>query len=141
MSNFTKFLEVNRLKRKDIASFLGVSGAFITQISQGTRPLPPEKLALINNNAYGWDTSMLTSQEETPEPAPDKMKISKVKANYQAYLGEGYGTAPDIMALLMRKDEEIIQLHRRIWELEQIVESKGGEDAQDASSSSDARVG
>lgn len=140
MSNFAKFLEVNHLKRKDIASFLGVSGAFITQICQGIRPLPPEKLALIKN-AYGWDTSMLTSQEDTPEPAPDKMKISKVKADYQAYLGEAYRTTPDIMALLMKKDEEIIQLHKRIWELEHMLDSKGGEDAQDASSSSDARVG
>lgn len=59
MTPFAKFLSVNGLKRKDIAVFLGVSGAFITQISSGARKLPDEKLATIKANAYGWDTSML----------------------------------------------------------------------------------
>lgn len=73
MTNFAKFLSVNGLKRKDIASFLGVSGAFITQISSGERPLPEEKLAMIKANAYGWDVSMLTQSENpvTDEPKQD----------------------------------------------------------------------
>jgi transcriptional regulator with XRE-family HTH domain len=58
MNAFAKFLIINGLKRKEVASFLGVSGAFITQISSGDRPLPEEKLAAIKANAYGWDTSM-----------------------------------------------------------------------------------
>lgn len=141
MCNFAKFLEVNNLKRKDIASFLGVSGAFITQIRQGMRSLPPEKLALIKENAYGWDISMLTSQEETPEPTPDKFKLSKTEANYESYIGEVYRPTTNLIELLMKKDEEIIQLHKRIWELERILESKGGCDVQCADSSSDAHVG
>lgn len=73
MTNFAKFLSINGLKRKDIASFLGVSGAFITQISSGDRPLPEEKLAMIKANAYGWDLSMLTQPENpmTDEPKAD----------------------------------------------------------------------
>ena len=63
MTPFAKFMSINNLKRKDIASFLGVSGAFITQISSGDRPLPEEKLAMILTNAYEWDTSMLTEPE------------------------------------------------------------------------------
>lgn len=59
MSDFAKFLRVNGLKRKDIASYLGVSGAFITQITSGDRPLPDDKLAKIKANAFGWDVSML----------------------------------------------------------------------------------
>lgn len=59
MTPFAKFLSINGLKRKDIAAFLGVSGAFITQISSGARKLPDEKLAIIKANAYRWDTSML----------------------------------------------------------------------------------
>lgn len=73
MTNFAKFLSINGLKRKDIATFLGVSGAFITQISSGERPLPHEKLAMIKANAYGWDITML-SQPENPiadEPKAD----------------------------------------------------------------------
>lgn len=60
MNNFAKFLSINGLKRKEIASFLGVSGAFISQLTSGDRPIPAEKLAQILNNAYGWDISMLT---------------------------------------------------------------------------------
>lgn len=59
MTPFAKFLSINGLKRKDIAAFMGVSGAFITQISSSARKLPDEKLAIIKANAYGWDTSML----------------------------------------------------------------------------------
>lgn len=59
MDKFAKFMTTNGLKRKDIASYLGVSGAFITQIKSGDRPLPSEKLALIQANK-AWDSSMLT---------------------------------------------------------------------------------
>lgn len=68
MGEFANFLLVNGLKRKDIAEYLGVSGAFITQLTQGTRPLPSEKLALIKANAYGWDISMLTRPQVTLQP-------------------------------------------------------------------------
>lgn len=73
MTNFAKFLSINGLKRKDIASFLGVSGAFITQISSGDRPLPEDKLAMIKANAYNWDVSMLTQPKNpmTDEPKAD----------------------------------------------------------------------
>ena len=76
MSEFAKFMKVNGLKRKDIASFLGVSGAFITQISSGDRPLPDEKLAMIMENANIWDVSMLIKQKPAPSqnnPAEDAL--------------------------------------------------------------------
>ena len=60
MNDFANFLLTNKLKRKDIAAFLGVSGSFITQLTNGDRSLPSEKLAMIRENAYGWDISMLT---------------------------------------------------------------------------------
>ena len=68
MGEFANFLLVNGLKRKDIAEFLGVSGAFITQITKEERPLPSEKLAQIKANAYGWDVSMLTRPQVTLQP-------------------------------------------------------------------------
>lgn len=75
MTPFAKFMSINNLKRKDIASFLGVSGAFITQISSGDRPLPEEKLAMIKANAYGWDTSMLTEQEHPEVSNPTESSL------------------------------------------------------------------
>lgn len=76
MSGFAKFMKINGLKRKDIASFLGVSGAFITQISSGDRPLPDEKLAMIMENANIWDVSMLVKPKLSPSqnnPAEDAL--------------------------------------------------------------------
>ena len=75
MTPFAKFMSINNLKRKDIASFLGVSGAFITQISSGDRPLPEEKLATILTNAYGWDTSMLTEPEHPEVSNPTESSL------------------------------------------------------------------
>lgn len=64
MIDFQTFIDVNGLKKKDIASFLGVSNAFITQLCDGRKHLPPAKLALIKANEQGWDVSML--QEDQP---------------------------------------------------------------------------
>ena len=57
MDAFNNFLTINKLKKGEIASFLGVSRAFITQICSGQRKLPDDKLALITANK-DWDTSM-----------------------------------------------------------------------------------
>lgn len=64
MSEFSKFLTTNGIKKGEIASFLGVSPAFVTQLSAGSRNLPSAKLALIKANK-AWDTSMLTSERMT----------------------------------------------------------------------------
>lgn len=83
MTPFAKFMSINNLKRKDIASFLGVSGAFITQIASGDRPLPEEKLAMILTNAYGWDTSMLTL---SPKEQEWKIIVQEDQAVFVNYL-------------------------------------------------------
>lgn len=135
MTNFAKFLSVNGLKRKDIASFLGVSGAFITQLASGMRPLPEEKLAMIKANAYGWDYSMLLPEAQ------------KAKAIHLDHLdrGRSYEATPDkvreavenvlvpedssLVTYLQRKvdDQErlIRELYKEIWALEAKLE-KGG---------------
>lgn len=122
MTNFAKFLSINGLKRKDIASFLGVSGAFITQISSGDRPLPEEKLAMIKANAYGWDVSMLTQPEN---PMADEPK------------------ADGLVEYLERKvsDQEILirELYQQIGMLEAKLDlARKGEIASIAVGSSDA---
>ncbi len=62
MTDFERFIEENGLLKKDLAKYLGVSGAFITQICNGKRTLPDSKLALIKANTNGWDTSMFNAQ-------------------------------------------------------------------------------
>lgn len=57
--NFNKFLTDNHLKKSEIALFLGVSNAFITQLCSGARKLPNDKLALIIGKKE-WDSSALS---------------------------------------------------------------------------------
>lgn len=58
MTDFERFIKVNKLKKKDIAEYLGVSAAFVTQLAQGVRDIPEDKFALIKANG-AWDTCML----------------------------------------------------------------------------------
>ena len=123
MSDFAKFMKINGLKRKDIASFLGVSGAFITQISSGDRPLPDEKLAMIMENANFWDVSMLIKQKPAPSqnnPADDAL-----------------------VDYLQRKVEDQESLIRELYQQIGMLEAKldlarKGEIASDVAGSSDA---
>lgn len=61
MTDFQSFIEVNKILKKEIASYLGVSNAFITQLCDGSKKIPAQKLALIKANDRGWDTSMFES--------------------------------------------------------------------------------
>lgn len=131
MSNFAKFLKVNGLKRKDIASFLGVSGAFITQISNGDRPLPEEKLAMIKANACGWDISMLI----TPLEGIDRIREPRVITQEQLRSAVEEAVNPTekfLISYLERKIEEkdaiIMELTKRIGMLEAQLKlaQKGG---------------
>ena len=125
MTPFAKFMSINNLKRKDIASFLDVSGAFITQISSGDRPLPEEKLATILANAYGWDTSMLTEPEHPEVSKPNESSL---------------------VDYLERKvsDQEILirELYHQIWMLEAKLDlAQKGEIARTADGSSVVKAG
>lgn len=57
-SDFKLFIDENKIKQNALAEYLGVSPAFITQLVQGLRKLPEEKLALILTNNK-WNTDML----------------------------------------------------------------------------------
>lgn len=129
MTPFAKFMSINNLKRKDIASFLGVSGAFITQIASGDRPLPEEKLAMILTNAYGWDTSMLTL---SPKEQEWKSIVQEDQAVFVNYLEKKVS------------DQEILirELYQQIGMLEAKLDlARKGEIAGNAEDSSFAHVG
>ena len=151
MDSFAKFLSINGLKKKDIAAYLGVSNAFITQLCAGTRKLPADKLALIKVNS-DWDSSMLLSDTE------------KAKAIHLDHLdrGRSYEATPDnvreavekalmpeehpLVAHLQRKvdDQErlIRELYKEIGMLEAKLElARKGETASTAGGSSAADVG
>ena len=60
MTDFEQFILQNNILKKDIASYLGVSNAFVSQVCAGRRALPEAKIASIKANDKGWDTSMLS---------------------------------------------------------------------------------
>jgi transcriptional regulator with XRE-family HTH domain len=125
MTPFAKFMTINGLKRKDVAAFLGVSGAFITQISSGMRNLPDEKLAAIKANAYGWDVSMLTESEN---PMTDQPKEQSLVDYLQRQVAD--------------KDALIRELYKQIGILEEKLDSaRKGETASHVGTSSAVHVG
>ena len=79
---FQIFILKNKLKKTEIAQYLGVSNAFITQLTQGHRSIPNEKIALIKANAQ-WDTSMFMDEGEMlktdtttrPESQPKQLEF------------------------------------------------------------------
>lgn len=150
MTNFAKFLSVNGLKRKDIASFLGVSGAFITQITSGDRPLPEEKLAMIKANNFGWDISMLIASPkrlefptmESREITPESLRSAVEKAlnpDEKFLIGYLERKVNDLESKIDEKDALIYQLYQQIGMLEAKLDlARKGEIASVVGGSSDA---
>ena len=137
MTNFAKFLSINGLKRKDIASFLGVSGAFITQISSGDRPLPEDKLAMIKANAYNWDVSMLTQPENPMTDEPKDGTLDFVIRYMARQIEELQAKFDNLEAEYKEVRQERDDLIERNHELEKILARKG-EIARVVTGSSDA---
>ena len=137
-ADFKRFIFENKIKQSLLAEYLGVSEGYISSVASGRKQLSEEKLSKVLNNPYGWDVSMLVPNAPTIEQEwENQMKIHATRANYSHFIEERLSVAD----LLRIKEEEIIRLHKRIWELEQLLESKGGCDVQGADSSSCADVG
>jgi transcriptional regulator with XRE-family HTH domain len=66
-----EFLQANGLKQRELAHYLGVTEAAISNVTKGKSDFSEENLIKILKNKQGWDTSMLTSNQ--PEvPAEEK---------------------------------------------------------------------
>lgn len=66
-----EFLQVNGLKQRELAQYLNVTEAAISNVVKGKSYFSEENLIKILKNNRGWDTSMLTSNQ--PEvPAEEK---------------------------------------------------------------------
>ena len=61
------FLKANNLKQRELAYYLGVTEAAISNVVKGKASFSKENLIKILNNPHEWDTSMLKSdQPENP---------------------------------------------------------------------------
>ena len=78
--NFITFLEVNGLKQKDLAQFLGVSEPSVSGYVSGKSVPSPDKLKKILENP-AWDTSALTEDSPLNDPL---IEITKLKSMLKA---------------------------------------------------------
>ncbi len=62
------FRKFNGLTQEEVADFLGVKKAFISQIETGRVDLPDEKFYRLLNNDKGWDVTLL---QDSPIVAGD----------------------------------------------------------------------
>ena len=113
MSNFEKFLKDNGIQKQEIAQFLNVSRAFVTQLSQGTRKLPHDKMALIKANT-AWDCSAL----EAGSNSGILINANNISGNVSQDNRQYYSDSPDILR------SEIDKLDRIIAEKEERIKEK-----------------
>lgn len=133
MTDFQVFIELNKLKKSDVAQFLGVSNAFITQLCSGAKSLPAQKLALIKANSFGWDVSMFDA------PAVQNVGVhnSGVVINQGGNHGSidnrhYYSDSPDVLRAhidileerIKEKDAQIKEKDAQIKQLLDILQGK-----------------
>ena len=113
MSNFEKFLKDNKIRKQDIAEFLGVSKAFITQLSQGTRKLPRDKYDSIKANK-AWDCSALDIKDNSGILINSSTISGDIHQDNRKYFSD----SPDVLRA------QIEQLERLIEEKEERLKEK-----------------
>ena len=126
-----EFLKANGLKQRELASYLGITEAAVSNAVKGKSEFSKENLIKIKNNPHNWDTSML--QGETSQPSLVAEQIPQL-SNAEILLRE----------MLAEKEAKIDTLQELIWELKEEngrlkeqLRAKGGV-AQDAVDSSSA---
>lgn len=124
MADFERFLKDNNLKKIDIADYLQVSKAFITQLCNGSRRLPPEKFALLQ--AKGWDTTALLESDQ-PSDNSNNGNITKIGnlsgvTNSPTTVNKNGGSA-ELMKVIEQQREQIKAQHEQIQNLTEIIKN------------------
>ena len=103
------FLKANGLKQRELARFLDVTEAAISNVVKGKACFSDENLIKILNNQLGWDTSMLrdSDQPENPAEAPGTERASLSSAEML------------LRDMLTEKEGKIDALNQVIWELKE----------------------
>lgn len=126
------FLKANGLKQRELATYLEITEAAVSNVVKGKSDFSKENLIKILNNPYGWDTSMLSeSQEETPageQRQPDTLD------RLFAIVEDQRKDMATLLAMMKDKDEKIEEMRRELDSLKRGV-------AQSADGSSGANVG
>lgn len=128
MADFERFLKDNNLKKIDISDYLQVSKAFITQLCNGSRRLPPEKFALLQ--AKGWDTTALLESDQ-PYDNSNSGNVTRI-GNISGVTnsptsvnnnGGGGGESAELMRVIAQQTEQIKAQHEQIQNLTEIIKN------------------
>ena len=123
--NVREFLKANNLKQRELAKYLGVTEAAISNAAKGKSYFSEENLIKILNNPYGWDVSMLKetkSRDSKPElVAEHKPQLSNVEILLREMLAEERARVD----ALQERINELIEENARLKTLIE-GERKGG---------------
>ena len=126
------FLKANGLKQRELATYLEITEAAVSNVVKGKSDFSKENLIKILNNPYGWDTSMLSeSQEETPA---EEQRQPDTLDRLFAIVEDQRKDIATLLAMMKDKDEKIEEMRRELDSLKRGV-------AQSAVGSSGANVG
>ncbi len=122
-----EFLKANTLKQRELANFLGVTEAAISNVVKGKSFFSEENLIKILRNPHGWDVSMLTqaktqSRDSEPELVAElKPQLSNVEILLRDMLAEKEAK----IDALQERINELIEENARLKTLNE-GERKGG---------------
>lgn len=127
------FLKANGLKQRELAHYLGVTEAAISNVVKGKSDFAEENLIKILNNPHGWDVSMLV---ETPDQEPQELKAQHIPqlSNVEILLRDLLAEERAKIDSLQDRINELIEENARLRTLLE-SERKGG-NAQNADISS-----
>lgn len=131
--NVRDFLRENGLKQVQLARYLDVTEAAISNVANGKSEFSEENLIKIMNNPHGWDVSMLT--ESQPENAvkeqPDEAGMTE---KLFALVEDQRAEIKMLLSMLREKDAKIEELRREL-------DARKGETAPSADGSFVANAG
>ena len=123
MKDFKGFIFYNNLSQKEVMKYLQVSKGYMSLVISGKKNLSEENFRKLIENPYGWDTSMLTSNQ--PEvPAEEKPTTENSLLEYlQRKIAE-----------LEREKEELLQ-ENAVLKYENMMLTPRKGDAEDVGNS------
>ena len=120
-----EFLKANNLKQRELANYLGVTEAAVSNVTKGKSYFSDENLIKIINNPYGWNVSMLEdtkSRDSKPELVAEyKPQLSNVEILLRDMLAEKEAK----IDVLQERINELIEENARLKTLIE-GERKGG---------------
>lgn len=129
------FLKVNNLKQVDLARYLCVTEAAISNVVKGKSEFSEDNLIKIVNNPNGWDVTMLTS-DQPENPAEIEPDMTFIKNRLMKHIESQDATISSLLDLLKAEREKVERLEEEL----RTYRERKGETATAAAASSAARA-